>query len=169
MVDRRMLERKILERKRRIEMESLLHRLQSLLPPDESSQEDPLHGAAMYIKNLEERIKMLMQIRDIEKSVLEKTAEIKTDTGNGIPREVPTVALCCKEEELEIIMVSSVQRRLRFCEVIDLLEREGICITKGTQSFVGDRVHHAIYAEASSEIEIDYHSLLMDKLKALAQ
>ncbi|KAJ3686777.1 hypothetical protein LUZ61_015941 [Rhynchospora tenuis] len=165
MVDRRMIERKIVEKKRRIELESLLLRLQSILPPDKSSQEDPLHQAAICIKKLEERIKMLRQIRDIEKSLLEKTTEIKTDTGVGIPREVPTVAICCKEKELEIIVVSSVERRLRFCEVIDLLEREGICITKGTQSVVGDRVQHAIYAETSPEI--DYHSLLMNKLKAL--
>ncbi|KAF5205695.1 Transcription factor bhlh [Thalictrum thalictroides] len=143
------VDRKTVERNRRIHMKGLCFKLASLIPKhhnsnkDTLSQQDRLDHAAAYIKGLQERVEELKR---------KKQFLLGTTTNpmwGGI--KLPVLALRDMESSLEVVLISSsLHKNFMFYQVISILDEEGADVVNASFSTVGDKVFHTIHSQVRS-------------------
>ncbi|KAL8118306.1 transcription factor bHLH162-like [Apium graveolens] len=152
------LDRKTVERNRRIHMKGLCLRLTSLVPPhhfnpsrDSLSQQAQLDQTAAYIKELKERIGELKA----KKEFLD-LMNIDIIGGNSTSMPIPVSASFrvpvvelreLGSSNIEVVVVSGLDKNFRLCDVIRVLHEEGTDVISTNISRVGDRVFHTLHAQ----------------------
>ncbi|KAG0493509.1 hypothetical protein HPP92_004503 [Vanilla planifolia] len=123
------IDRKTVEKNRRMQMKNLCFKLASLIPKQEyiskdaMSQHDHLDQAAAYILKLRHGIERLKQRKE-SKPALES---IKQPTKNGrLGFKLPVIEVRHQEPNLEVLLISGLEKRFAFHEVIGILEEEGL-------------------------------------------
>ncbi|KAM0932933.1 putative transcription factor bHLH family [Dioscorea sansibarensis] len=150
------MERKTVEKNRRLRMKRLCSQLSSLIPKDELphtkevlTQPDHLEQAAKYIKELKERLEKLKEQR---RGMMMNNIE-GMDTGCSLP----VIEVRHLDSTLEVLLISGIHSKtFMFHEVISLLEEEGAEVLNANFSVVGDKIFHTIHSKAvSSRIGLD--------------
>ncbi|KAG1342759.1 putative Transcription factor bHLH162 [Cocos nucifera] len=146
------MERKMVEKNRRMHMKRLCFKLSSLIPrehitssKDALTQQDYLDLAASYIKTLQGRIEKLKQRRELRTS----TNGINKDISNEMPigMRLPVIEVRHQESNLEVVLISGLNRSFTFHEVISILEEEGAEVVNANFSVVGDKIFHTIHSQ----------------------
>ncbi|KAJ6418286.1 hypothetical protein OIU84_001625 [Salix udensis] len=147
------LDRKTVERNRRIHMKGLCLKLASLLPPhvckptkDMLSQQDQLELAACYIKQLRERVEGLQRAKE-EQATTAPRASSSAMTSLMIGLSLPVVELRDFGSSIEVVLISGLNKNFMFYEVINVLGEEGAEVVSASYSTVGDKVFHTIHAQ----------------------
>ncbi|KAH7681719.1 Achaete-scute transcription factor-related protein [Dioscorea alata] len=148
------VERKTVEKNRRIHMKHLCFKLSKLIPKEDkqsskqaSTASNDLDQAACYIKKLKERIENLNQ---------KKTATIKTEElineNNGAKmielNRLPLIEIKELGSVLEVVLISELGKPFIFHKVISVLEEEGAVVINASFSVVGDKIYHTILTQA---------------------
>ncbi|XP_028121202.1 transcription factor bHLH162-like isoform X2 [Camellia sinensis] len=142
------LDRKLVERNRRIHMKGLCFKLTSLIPPHHfrPSKQDQLDQAAEYIKQLKERIEELKARRTLAMANTNETNKnIKDTMMFGL--RLPVVELKDLGSSLEVVLISGLEKNFMLYEVISVLEDEGAEVVSTSVSTMGDRVFHTLHAQ----------------------
>ncbi|BAB78624.1 unknown protein [Oryza sativa Japonica Group] len=171
------MERKDVEKNRRLHMKGLCLKLSSLIPaaaprrhhhhystsssssPPSSTKEavtqlDHLEQAAAYIKQLKGRIDELKKRK-------QQAAALTTSTSNGGGGGMPVVEVRCQDGTLDVVVVSEAireerERAVRLHEVIGVLEEEGAEVVNASFSVVGDKIFYTLHSQAlCSRIGLD--------------
>ncbi|KAF8407929.1 hypothetical protein HHK36_007069 [Tetracentron sinense] len=167
------LDRKIVEKNRRTHMKGLCFKLTSLIPPthhfnsskDIISQQDQLDCAAIYIKQLQNRIEELKRRKELAMSVKGISKNIRDSMTMGL--RLPVIELRDLGTTLEVILISGLNKNFMFYEVISVLEEEGAEVMNASFSVVGDKVFHTIHSQVtSSRVGIET-SRVCERLKEL--
>ncbi|KAL2515832.1 basic helix-loop-helix (bHLH) DNA-binding superfamily protein [Forsythia ovata] len=167
------MDRKTIERNRRILMKDLCFKLTSLIPPQHSkaakehlSQLDLFDQAASYIKQLRERIEELKK----RKSLLAlSTAD---ETNNSIKNSVIGLKLpILRFRELgcsfEVVLISGHKKKFMLYQVISILEGGGAEVVTANLSNIGDNVFLTLHAKVKvSRVGVDT-SGVFQRLEAL--
>ncbi|RRT54546.1 hypothetical protein B296_00049122 [Ensete ventricosum] len=147
------MERKTVEKNRRMHMKRLCMKLASLIPKeyaanskDMLSQQDHLDQATSYIKDLRGRIERMKQQRGDIRTSAEGTnkdvdSEMKTEF------RLPVVEVRHRDQNLEVVLVSGLQKRFKFHEVIGVLEEEGAEVVNANFSVVGEMIFLTIHSQ----------------------
>ncbi|KAG5223062.1 transcription factor bHLH [Salix suchowensis] len=148
------LDRKTVERNRRIHMKGLCLKLASLLPhphvckpsKDMLSQQDQLELAACYIKQLRERVEGLQRAKEEQATTAPRTSS-SAMTSLMIGLSLPVVELRDFGSSIEVVLISGLNKNFMFYEVINVLGEEGAEVVSASYSTVGDKVFHTIHAQ----------------------
>ncbi|CAL9088807.1 unnamed protein product [Musa textilis] len=143
------VERKTAEKYRRMHMKSLCDKLSSIIPKehrtiakDVLTQQDNFDQATSYIKTLRERIERLKQRK------LMQTSRVRNDMTMRFPS--PIVEVRHQDLNLEILLISDLNKRFMFREVVNVIEEEGAEVVNASFSIVGDKIYHTIHSQAVS-------------------
>ncbi|XP_062170070.1 transcription factor bHLH162-like [Alnus glutinosa] len=147
------VDRKMVERNRRIQMKDLCFKLGSLIPPhyikpskEMLSQLDQLDYAASYIKQLREKIEKLEGRKEQAKAMSLGSNNDMIDTvKNG--SKLPIIDLRDMGSSIEVILITGVQKNFLLSEVISILQEEGADVVSSSFSSMGDKVFHTIHAQ----------------------
>ncbi|KAG5536856.1 hypothetical protein RHGRI_024329 [Rhododendron griersonianum] len=153
------LDRKIVERNRRIYMKDLCFKLTSLIPPHQlnSSQNDTnsqgmqsrqhqLDEAGTYIKLLEKRVEELKARRVA--LAMGNHDGTDNDGNTSIRIELPVVELReCLGSSLEVVLITGLKKNFAISEAIVVIEDEGAEVVSASFSTVGDKVFHTLHAQ----------------------
>ncbi|KAM5572062.1 transcription factor bHLH162-like [Rosa sericea] len=157
------LDRKTVERNRRIHMKGLCLKLASMVPPqyyksskskEMMTQQSQLDLAASYIKQLTERIENLKERK--EKELKSKLGTSNKSSINNVDRpnkavvvgsRLPVIKLTESGSSIEVMLISGLNKNFMFYEVISVLEEEGAEVVSANFSTVGDKVFHTIHAQ----------------------
>ncbi|KAL8091715.1 transcription factor bHLH168-like [Apium graveolens] len=165
------LDRKTVEKNRRIYMKQLCCQLTSLIPPQhfnisrELSTQDQLDQAAAYIEQLKERIDKLK----VKQEVLTRNSE------NGSSHPVPASFTLLPSVELresgssniEVLIVSGIENNISLGDVISVLQQQEADVVSTNISRVGDRVFNTVHAQAKfSRVGVDT-SRILQRLREL--
>lgn len=148
----RKVERKTVEKNRRMHMKTLCFKLSSIIPKEHRTihktvltQQDCFDEAASYILKLEENLEKLKQRKQMQSKgrVGQEVVEVRYEDLN-----------------LEVVVVSGVRKRFMFHELINVLEEEGAEIVSASVAVVGDKIFHTIHSQAiSSRIGLEPSSV----------
>ncbi|XP_030521619.2 transcription factor bHLH162-like isoform X2 [Rhodamnia argentea] len=153
------VERKTVEKNRRIRMKVLCSKLASLVPQhpittskELLSQQDLLDQAATHIKQLKEKIEGL-KLRK-EQALLQSkgigTSSYLTspdDQGAQLGFVLPVFELRNHGLGLEVILISGRRKNFMLYEVINILEEEGAEVLSASSSVIGDKIFHTLHAQ----------------------
>ncbi|KAJ6801880.1 uncharacterized protein M6B38_196530 [Iris pallida] len=126
------VDRKTVEKNRRIHMKNLCFKLGSLIPKEERNTKDPisqhdhLDQAATYIRNLKARIEKLKQRKnratgtDGEPRDGEGSREIATEEPG-----MPVVEVAYRDPVLEVVLITGPRKKFMLYKVIGVLVEEG--------------------------------------------
>ncbi|KAK4437194.1 Transcription factor [Sesamum alatum] len=148
------LDRKTVEKNRRIQMKDLCLKLVSLIPPqhfrpakDYLTQHDQLEQAASYIQQLSTRVEELRK-RKVQALA---AAAANDSTKKGPPSTSRLVPPCLKfrvfRQSLEVVLISGLRRNFNLHQVVSILEDEGAEVVTVNLSTIGDKVFHTLHAQ----------------------
>ncbi|KAG5536851.1 hypothetical protein RHGRI_024326 [Rhododendron griersonianum] len=147
------LDRKIVERNRRIHMKDLCFKLTSLIPShhlnssqDMQSRQHQLDEAGTYIKLLEKRVEELKARR--AGLAMGNHDGMDNDNNTSIRIELPVVEL--REylgSSLEVVLITGLNKNFAISEAIGVIEDEGAQVVSASFSAVGDKVFHTLHAQ----------------------
>ncbi|KAJ6838744.1 uncharacterized protein M6B38_318975 [Iris pallida] len=170
------VDRKTVEKNRRIDMKNLCFKLGSLIPKEERNTKDPisqhdhLDQAATYIRNLKARIEKLKQRKkdatgtDGEPRDGEGGREIATEELG-----VPVVEVAYRDPVLEVVLITGQTKKFMLYKVIGVLVEEGAEVVNASFSVVGDKIFYTLHCQAtSSTVGVDA-SRISERLKVLIQ
>ena len=106
---------------------------------DAMTKQDNLDQATSYIKYLRARIEKLKQRR------LVQTSAVRNEMGTGYL--LPIIEVKYQDLNLEILLISGVNKSFMFHEVINVLEEEGAEVIHASFSVVGDKIYHTIHSQ----------------------
>ncbi|GMH01291.1 hypothetical protein Nepgr_003130 [Nepenthes gracilis] len=152
------LDRKTVERNRRLYMKGLCCKLTSLIPShhfkptkDMLSQLDQLDQATNYIVELRERVERLKTRKN------EATLSIKDDKEGSVIAKDLTTSLRSPMMEfrdlgscLELLLISGMQKKFTLSEIISLLHEEGAEVVSVNLSTHDNMIFHTLHAQAKS-------------------
>ncbi|KAI3439565.1 BHLH domain-containing protein [Psidium guajava] len=153
------VERKTVEKNRRIRMKSLCSKLASLIPQhhiatskESLSQQDLLDQATTYIKQLKERIEGLKLTKE---QAVPQSKGIDTSSSLTSPDDqeaqqglvIPVFELRDHSLGLEVILISGRRKNFMLYEVISILEEEGAEVVSASFSVIGDKIFHTLHAQ----------------------
>ncbi|CAA7402238.1 unnamed protein product [Spirodela intermedia] len=151
------VERKTVEKNRRIHMKNLCFKLSSLIPKsgiskDSLTQQDHLDQAAAYIKTLRERIDRLKQKKELTVDRAAEGGAATPDKSGAAPElmiglRLPLVEIRALESTLEVVLICGPDRRSLFYEVIGVLEEEGADVVNASFSSVNEKTFYTIHAQ----------------------
>ncbi|KAK6153309.1 hypothetical protein DH2020_012948 [Rehmannia glutinosa] len=148
------LDRKTIEKNRRIQMKGLCFKLVSLIPDDHFkppkdflSQQDQLEQATGYIKLLRERIE---ELRRKKTRALMNNDATNNGTKNDVTMEgskLPILKIRDLNSSLEVVLISGIWKKLRLDQVISIIEEGGAQVVTVSLSNIGDKIFHTIHAQ----------------------
>ncbi|KAL6174888.1 hypothetical protein ACLB2K_051533 [Fragaria x ananassa] len=158
------LDRKTVERNRRIQMKGLCFKLASTVPPqyfksskskEMMTQQSQLDLAASYIKQLTEIIENLKERKEKElrsqSGTSNKSSITNVDRANNkavvVGSRLPVIKMSESGSCIEVMLISGLNKNFMFYEVISVLEEEGAEVVSANFSTVGDKVFHTIHAQ----------------------
>ncbi|KAJ1282928.1 hypothetical protein BS78_03G088700 [Paspalum vaginatum] len=165
------LERKDVEKNRRLHMKQLCLKLSSLIPPaarraallseaaaaasnpnkDAVTQLDQLDGAAAYIKQLKERIAALKRRKEEGLGGGGKKPQggaASSAAAGSVAVRMPVVEARCQDGTLDVALISEAGRPFKLHEVITVLEQEGAEVVSASFSVVGDKIFYTVHSQA---------------------
>ncbi|XP_058087911.1 transcription factor bHLH162-like [Magnolia sinica] len=146
------LERKAIEKNRRIHMKSLCFKLASLIPshyPKEGlSQQDQVDLAAAYIQKLQAKIEGLKEKRDLAMSIDGINKYMRGGMMIGVGS--PIIEVRDLGSTLEVVLISGLDRKFTTCDVISVLEEEGVDVVSANFSFTADKVIYIIHSQVTN-------------------
>ncbi|KAJ3694337.1 hypothetical protein LUZ60_009817 [Juncus effusus] len=148
------VERKTIEKNRRMHMKNLCLKLSSLIPEDHftncpkdiMTQLDNLDEAASYILKLKEKIESLKEKRELEKCRI--ASDMSNEVAIGIT--LPIIEVRYQETKLEVVLISSLYKKFIFHKVIRIIEEEGAEVINASLSAISDKVIYTIHSQACS-------------------
>ncbi|KAJ9708960.1 hypothetical protein PVL29_000783 [Vitis rotundifolia] len=158
------LDRKSLERNRRLHMKDLFAKLASLIiPTSRCKSKYPSHALVgeviTHVKQLQERVETLKQ----RKQILEATEE----TAGGSDSSSPEITVKDLGFIFEVCVICGLKKKLMLHQVINVLVEEAAEVIAVSHSTVGGRIFYTIYFQAvSSRIGIEI-SRVHQRLKEL--
>ncbi|XP_074560532.1 transcription factor bHLH162-like [Curcuma longa] len=166
------MERKTLEKNRRVLMKSLCMKLASVIPKehyasskDMLSQQDHLDQATSYIKTLRARIEKMKERRSHNLTIQDTEKAIDSATTSEFT--LPVVEVRHQDSNLEVVLISGQEKRFMFHEVISVLEEEGAQVINANFSVVHDKIFYTLHSQAvSSRLGFDV-SRVTERLKQL--
>ncbi|WOK97782.1 transcription factor bHLH162 [Canna indica] len=164
--------RKIVEKNRRMQMKTLCMKLSSLIPKEHNTspkdmltQQDHLEQATSYIKKLQKKIETMKQRRVPRMNIKESGKDI----GGGLTMgfQLPVVEVRHDDSNMEVVLISGLEKRFMFHEVISIIEEEGAEVINASFSVVGEKIFHIIHSQAiSSRLGLEA-SRVTERLKKL--
>ncbi|PON61104.1 Basic helix-loop-helix transcription factor [Parasponia andersonii] len=160
------LDRKTIEKNRRIHMKGLCFKLASLVPSRHSketlTQQDQLALAASYITHLRERVEKLKARK--EQAMKEHHLPSSTSRGSNKRRnddvfdhttrpigslstKLPMIELKDLGCGIELVLISGLQKNFMLYEVISVFEEEGAEVVSASFSVVDDKIFHTLHAQ----------------------
>ncbi|KAH6781501.1 hypothetical protein C2S52_001768 [Perilla frutescens var. hirtella] len=146
------IERKTIEKDRRIRMKGLCFKLVSLIPDHHFkatkallSHRDQLEEAAAYIKILRERIEELQRRK---REALMKSGVSNNGVENAANMELPIVTindLGC--DNLEVVLISGLNKKVKLHQIISILEDGGAQVVTVNISTVGHKIFHTLHSQ----------------------
>ncbi|XP_039123112.1 transcription factor bHLH168-like [Dioscorea cayenensis subsp. rotundata] len=145
------LERKTVEKNRRLLMKGLLSQLSSLIPKTQTSGSKDaltpqyiLEEATSYIKKLQGKIESLKRKRNM----LEMNMQgIHMDITDDHKIEVQVTV---KDDIMDVVLLSGLNKGLKLHQVVSILEEEGAEVINASFFTVGDKIMHNIHSQAIS-------------------
>lgn len=152
------LDRKTVERNRRIHMKGLCFKLTSLVPPHhfQPSKQEQLDQVATYIKQLKERVDELKARKATamgnNNNMISGTKNNNNnrETTSSMSEEYfkfPVVELRDLGSSLEVTLITGLMKNFMLCEVINVLQEEGAEVVSASISTMGDKVFHSLHAQ----------------------
>ena len=163
------MERKDVEKNRRLHMKGLCLKLSSLLPSsssahhlrhysassssppssnkDAATQLDQLDSAAAYIKQLRARIDDLKRRKQ---AALSGGCSSSVSAGDykSQTNALPVIEVRHQDGTLDVALVSEAGRPFRLQEVMAVLEQEGAEVVSASFSVVGDKIFYTVHSQA---------------------
>ncbi|KAF5459877.1 hypothetical protein F2P56_019789 [Juglans regia] len=153
------LDRKTVERNRRIHMKGLCFKLASLIPAhhfkpsrETVTQLDQLDYATSYITQLRGKIEKLRLTK--ERAASSSTSGSSSMSTNMIDhnmtigtRQLPIVDLRDLGPCIEVVLISGLQKNFMLYEVISILQEEGADVVSASFYTAGDKIFHTIHAQ----------------------
>ncbi|KAL2515744.1 basic helix-loop-helix (bHLH) DNA-binding superfamily protein [Forsythia ovata] len=147
------MDRKTIERNRRIIMKDLCFKLTSLIPPPHSkpakklvSQLDQLDQATSYIKQLRERIEELKRRKRL--LALSTAQETNSSIRNSvIGLKLPILRFRELGSSFEVVLISGHKKKFMLYQVIRILEEGGVEVVSASLSNIGDNVFLTLHAQ----------------------
>ncbi|KAK7350610.1 hypothetical protein VNO77_09424 [Canavalia gladiata] len=149
------LDRKTIEKNRRIHMKTLCVQLASLIPSNIKTskskfmqgQQDQVDLAVRYIKHMRDRIERLERKKEQALSS-SQTNNTKTTSLNNVESELPLLQLRDLGSGIEVVMVSDLNNKtFMLYEVIGVLEEEGAEVVAASFSTLGDKIFYLVHAQ----------------------
>ncbi|KAK9065347.1 hypothetical protein SSX86_016730 [Deinandra increscens subsp. villosa] len=149
------VDRRTIEKNRRIHMKALYSKLHSLVP-HESSREvislpDQLLEAANYIKKLQIKLEKMKEEKDnlmrIKKPETDHDKKIKSSSLMVGEQRPPQIDVHQIGSSLEAILVTGVDFQFLFSETIRVIHEEGFEVVNATFSIINEIVVHTIHAQ----------------------
>ncbi|KVH96973.1 transcription factor bHLH162 [Cynara cardunculus var. scolymus] len=171
------VDRRTIEKNRRIHMKALYSQLHSLVPHDSSREEislpDQLQEAANYIKKLQIKLEKmneekdnLMGIKKLESIRDEK--EIKSSNLSVGQQRTPQIDVREIGSSLEAILITGVDFKFLFTETIRVIHEEGFNVVNASFSILNDTVFHTIHAQIGESYDQENGvSRIIDRLNCL--
>lgn len=170
------LDRKTIERNRRIQMKTLCFKLASLIPSNQHlksskskdmlAQQDQLDLAVSYIKHMRERIDKLKR---------KKEQGMKSNQANDlifdIDSKLPVLEVRDLGSGIEVTMVTGLNKNFMFSEVINVVEEEGAEVVTASFSTTGNKIFYNVHAQVKiSRVGVEttrVHQRLQDLIAPL--
>ena len=114
---------------------------------------DQLGEAAMYINELQERLEVLKQKRNylkVHKSVSSSFSfrgECESNAAGGGPNQPSSLEVHANGSTLDVVLVTGVEHRFMFKEIIRILTEEGADVANAALSVLDGTVFHNVYSE----------------------
>ncbi|XP_024973078.1 transcription factor bHLH162-like isoform X2 [Cynara cardunculus var. scolymus] len=157
----RKLERKTIEKNRRIHMKNLCYKLTSVVPSLSSQpykcfpQDSLFDQSAAYIKQLQNRIEQLKEKRDATSRLLNNGTRNDPScydqpavSCDGV--RLPTVEVKEFDDGLQVNLTSGSERNFTFSDVVRIVEDGGAEVVKSGYTTVGGKVFYTLHAQNSS-------------------
>ncbi|XP_062116303.1 transcription factor bHLH162-like [Humulus lupulus] len=169
------LDRRTVEKNRRIHMKGLCFKLASLVPSHHSkvmlTQQDQLDLAASYITQLRERIDKLKKRKEqammmppppappsISRGISSSTNNMNNRIRNDIVLDhamrphphgmmLPVIELKDMGCSIEVVLISGLHKNFMLYEIISVLEQEGAEVVSASLSVVDDKIFHTLHAQ----------------------
>ncbi|KAK4427148.1 Transcription factor [Sesamum alatum] len=150
------LERKTIEKNRRVRMKNLCCKLVSLIPdhhfkqPKESlSLQDQVEQSTSYIKGLSGRVEELRgrKTQGVMMSSADPTTSNKTSTGIMGGSKLPVLEIRELGSNLEVVLISGLCKNFMLHQVISILEQEGAEVVSVNFSNIDGQIIHTIHAQ----------------------
>ncbi|KAM3318939.1 transcription factor like [Capsicum chacoense] len=162
------LDRKTLEKNRRIKMKLLCSKLFSLLSPPHHhqstkkvlTQQDQVDQAITYIEELKERVEVLKRRKEeLEQGTGDQSKKFMPTTAY-ISIKTPMVEVRELDSILEVILTCGLQKNFTVQEVIKIIEQEGAQVVTADYSTIGDTIYYTIHAQVKiTRLGIDASSV----------
>ncbi|KAK1298009.1 Transcription factor bHLH36 [Acorus calamus] len=154
------MDRKTIEKNRRIHMKSLCFKLSSLLPHNlhkgALTQYDNLDQAANYIRSLQKRIEVLKKKKEAAMNNRKAVAEAAGYGGMMEEKKMmeslilPVIEIRDLDCTLEVVLISGLHSEFMFHQVLCVLEDEGVEVVNANFSFVGDKAFYIFHSQVKS-------------------
>ncbi|KAJ0448509.1 putative transcription factor bHLH family [Helianthus annuus] len=149
------VDRRTIEKNRRIYMKALYNKLHSLVPHESSrdiiSLPDQLQEAANYIKKLQIKLEKMKEEKDhlMRMKKLEINPDKKSKTASVMVGQQRTPQIDVREigSSLEAILITGVDFQFLFSETIRVIHEEGFDVVNASFSIINDMVVHTIHAQ----------------------
>ncbi|TKY55191.1 Transcription factor bHLH36 [Spatholobus suberectus] len=148
------LDRKTIERNRRIHMKALCFKLVSIIPSkylkptkDMLSQQDQLDLAATYIKHLRERIEKLKGEKEQAMNTMRSNSNQNNDRIFNIGSQLPLLEIRDLGSGIEVMLISGLNKNFMLYEIISVLEEEGAEVVTANFSTVADKIFYTVHAQ----------------------
>ncbi|XP_015693762.1 transcription factor bHLH168-like [Oryza brachyantha] len=151
------MERKDVEKNRRLHMKGLCLKLSSLIPPPPPPQPHHHHHStsppSSTCKETVTQLEHLEQAAAYIKQLKGRIDELKKRKQQAAPlSSMPVVEVRCQEGTLDVVVVSEAGDRaaapVRLHEVIAVLEEEGAEVVNASFSVVGDKIFYTLHSQA---------------------
>ncbi|CAH8368291.1 unnamed protein product [Eruca vesicaria subsp. sativa] len=164
----RSVDRKTIEKNRRIQMKALYSELNSLLPQTSRAPltlPDQLDEAANYIKKLQVNVEKKRERK--RKLVATGSSSMSSSGGVSVPRRLPKIEIQETGPLLLIFLVTSLEHKFMFHEIIGVLtEESGAEITYAGSSTVDDTAFHTLHCKVE-DCDHEASSRISESLKKL--
>ncbi|KAI3498762.1 hypothetical protein L1887_34544 [Cichorium endivia] len=149
------VDRRTIEKNRRIHMKALYSKLHSLVPHNSSreviSLPDQLQEAANYIKKLQIKLEKMNEeknnLKGIKQLETNHDQEIKSPNLTVGQQRMPQIEVRETGSSLEAILITGADFQFLFSETIRVIHEEGFDVVNATFSILNDTVFHTIHAQ----------------------
>ncbi|KAF7034177.1 hypothetical protein CFC21_045225 [Triticum aestivum] len=165
------MERKDVEKNRRLHMKGLCLKLSSLVPAssthhlrhyssssssppssnkDAATQLDQLDSAAAYIKQLRARIEDLKRRKQaaLSGNTVGCSSSVSAGDYKSQTAALPVIEVRHQDGTLDVALASEAGRPFRLHEVMAVLEQEGAEVVSASFSVVGDKIFYTLHSQA---------------------
>ncbi|CAK9323715.1 unnamed protein product [Citrullus colocynthis] len=167
------IERRIVEKNRRIQMKNLCFKLNSLLPDHDSKDAslalpDQIDEAIKYIKELEKKVNSAKEKKNQLQRKNKSSINIDSSSSSSSSSSAsPQLKINQMGKSLEIVLSSGLDDQYLLSETLRILQEEGIEVVSASFSVSRNSVFHTIHAQlGDSMIEIGA-TKAMERLKGL--